>query len=561
MAGVTVAAYLIPQVMACAQLAGLPLAAGLWSALVASLVYVVLGSAPLVSMGPESTTALMTAAALGSVAVGAEHRPARAALLALLMGAVCLAARLIRLGFLADLLSKPVLIGYMCGVAMLMSAAQLGPMTRTSGSGDSFAADLRGFGEHLGQTHLPTVALAVAVLAILIVGRRRPRVPVPLLAVLGAAAAVWLFQLRHHGVAVVGHIPLGPPSLGLSDLSLTDAHTLLLPAIGLAVVGYSDNILTARAFASDGAVVDGNRELLALGSANVGTALVGGFPVSSSATRTALGLATGGRTRWCPVITAIAVLFALLTIRQVLAFIPQAALGAVVVFAAGHLIDLDELRRLGHFRRSELGLALVAAGGVLALGVLPGIGVAVALSGLDLARRVARPHDAVLGFVPGLAGMHDVTDYPDAGEIPGLVVYRYDAPLCFANAADFRRRALAAADAAGHVEWFVLNAEAVVEADITALDALDEVHAALGERGAVFAMARVKQDLRERLAATGLLERIGADRVYPTLPTAVEGFVAWYRAHHGGNPDLPAEAPTVVLPRMTDGASDVMYRA
>jgi MFS superfamily sulfate permease-like transporter len=243
----------------------------------------------------------------------------------------------------------------------------------------------------------------------------------------------------------------------------------------------------------------------------------------------------------CTVTAAAVIVVAMLTLRQVLATIPEAALGALVVYAAGRMIDVPELRRLARFRRSELLLALLTTAAVLTLGVLPGIGLAVALSGLDLARRVARPHDAILGFVPGLAGMHDVDDFPQASLIPGLVVYRYDAPLCFANAADFRRRALAAAEEFTSTEWFVLNAEAVVDADITAIDILDEVRTTLTGRGVVFALARAKQDLRDLLDATGTLDRIGRDRVFPTLPTAVDAYREWYRCAHGRPPVPPAD--------------------
>ena len=211
--------------------------------------------------------------------------------------------------------------------------------------------------------------------------------------------------------------------------------------------------------------------------------------------------------------------------RSVLAHFPIAALGALVVYAATRLIDLAEYRRLARFRRSELILALATAAAVLGLGVLYGVLAAVALSILDLLRRVAHAHDSVLGFVPGLAGMHDIEDYPDAASVPGLVVYRYDAPLCFANAEDFRRRAMAAVEQDdGPVDWFVLNAEANVEVDLTALDALDQLREELSHKGITFAMARVKQDLRDALAAAGLLTKIGEDRIFMTLPTAVEAF-------------------------------------
>ena len=246
---------------------------------------------------------------------------------------------------------------------------------------------------------------------------------------------------------------------------------------------------------------------------------------SVPAARTALGDAVGSRTQMYSVVVLSSVLVVALWGRSVLAHFPTAALGALVVYAALRLIEVSEYRRLARFRRSELILAVATAVAVLGLGVLYGVLAAVALSILDLLRRVAHAHDSVLGFVAGVAGMRDIEDYPEAAPVPGLVVYRYDAPLCFANAQDFRRRALAAVDQnRGPVEWFVVNAEANVEVDLTALDALDQLREDLSRKGIVFAMARVKQDLRDSLAAAGLLAKIGEDRIFMTLPTALEAF-------------------------------------
>jgi sulfate permease, SulP family len=301
---------------------------------------------------------------------------------------------------------------------------------------------------------------------------------------------------------------------------------MLIPAAGIAIVAFNDNVLTARTFAvRHGQDIDANAELRALGVCNVGAGLTQGFPVSSSGSRTALGDAVGSRTQLYSVVMLARVLVVMLFGRGVLATFPTAALGALVVYAALRLVDVPEFKRLRRFRRSELILALATTAAVLVFGVLYGVLVAIGLSILELLRRIARAHDGVLGFVPGLAGMHDVDDYPQANLVPGLLVYRYDAPLFFANAENFRERALAAvSDYPGRVEWFVLNAEANVEVDLTALDALDHLRSELERRGINFAMARVKQDMRDELEAAGLLEKIGEDNIYPTLPTAVEAY-------------------------------------
>jgi SulP family sulfate permease len=528
LAGVTVAAYLIPQVMAYADVAGLAPAVGLWTIVGSLLVYTVFGSSRQLSVGPESTTALMTAVTIAPLAAGDPARyGALAAVLALLVGVLCLLGAAARLGFLADLLSRPVLVGYMAGVAVLMVVGQLGKVTRLPVDGDSVVAEVGSFARQLGQVHVPTALLAAGVLTFLLVaGAVLPRLPVPLVAVLLAAVVTAMFSLRDSGIQVIGEIPAGVPAPGLPSVSGADILGLLLPAIGVAVVGYSDNVLTARSFATRNDYrIDANSELLALGTANVAAGVLQGFPVSSSASRTAIGDSLGSRSQVHSLVAVGVVVLVLLFGRPLLAAFPSAALGALVIYAALRLVEVTEFRRIGAFRRSELALALATTAGVLLLDVLGGVLVAIGLSILDLLRRIARPHDGILGEVPGVAGMHDVDDYPHATRIPGLVVYRYDAPLCFANADDFRRRALAAVDESPTpVEWFLLNAEANVEIDITAADAIEALRTDLARRGIVFTMARVKQDLRAELASAGLVERIGEDRIFPTLPTALAAF-------------------------------------
>ena len=298
------------------------------------------------------------------------------------------------------------------------------------------------------------------------------------------------------------------------------------------LVAFSDDVLTARAFARPGEEIRANQELLALCAANAGSSVLHGFPVSSSGTRTAIGITAGSKSQAYSLVVAATTLAVLLAARPLLARFPSAALGAIVIFAAIRLIDVQAFRRLAAFRHREMALALAACAGVLAFDILYGVLLAIGLSVAELLLRVARPHDAVLGRVPGLAGMHDVDDYPAATVIPGLVVYRYDAPLFFANAADFRRRALAAAgQQPGGARWFVLNVEANVEVDFTALEAVDALRDQLTSAGTVFALARVKQDLLDRLQAFGLASKIGTGRLFPTLPTAVDAYEKWAREH------------------------------
>ncbi|MDR6975913.1 high affinity sulfate transporter 1 [Streptomyces sp. 3330] len=532
LAGVTVAAYLVPQVMAYAGVAGLPPVTGLWAILPALGLYAVFGSSRLLSVGPESTTALMTAAVVAPLAAGDAGRYASlAAALAVTVGLLCLVARAVRLGFLADLLSRPVLIGYLAGVALIMMVDQLPKLTGVPTTGAEFFPQVWSFLVHLPEADPTTVVFSVSVLVFLFVtARHAPAVPGPLVAFVLGTAAVVVFDLDGaHGLRVIGEVPAGLPSPSVPDPG--ELPHLVLPALGVLLVGYTDFILTARAFAAhedEGPRLDADQEFLALGAANLGAGALAGFPVSSSASRTALASSAGARSQAYSLVAGAVVLAVLLFLSPLLARTPSVVLGALVVHAAVRMIDLAGFRRLASFRRRELLLALGCLAGVLALDILYGVIVAVGLSVAELLTRVARPHDAVEGLVPGVAGMHDIDDYPQARTIPGLLVYRYDSPLFFANAEDFRRRALTAVDEqTGPVRWFVLNAEANVEVDITALDAVDELRRELTGRGIVFCLARVKQDLMDDLVAYGLADTVGGERIFPTLPTAVAAYRAW----------------------------------
>ena len=533
-AGCTVAAYLVPQVMAYAEVASLPPVD--WSVGGDGAAACVRGSRVVAA---DVRRPRIDHGAHDRNRVGRSHRrwcPA---------GRCCCgsgdcgwcecawSAGWLGWGFWRILLSHPILTGYMAGIAVLMIISQLDNFTGIPiPSGDTFT-EIAYLLRHLDQIHLLTFGLAILVLALLIALRRWiPAAPGPLVAVVGSTVVVALFDLQSAGVAVVGEIPAGLPRPSLPDFGAIDLAALVGAALGITVVAYTDNVLTARSFAIRAEDrIDPQQEFLALGAANLSAGVLQGFPVSSSGSRTAVGDAAGSRTQLHSLVALAVVLLTLLALRPVLSGFPLAALAAIVVFAAMRLIDVAELRRIARFRRSEIVLAVATTVAVLAVGVLYGIAVAIALSVLDLLRRIARPHDAVLGFVPGLAGMHDIEDYEGGRQLPGLLIYRYDSPLFFANADDFQRRALAALDDEDHpVRWFVLNIEAITEIDITGADALENLRRELANRNIVFGLARLKTELGQTLAAAGFLDKIGENRVYATLPTAVEAYQQWCRA-------------------------------
>ena len=531
LAGLTVAAYLIPQCLAYGELAGLAPIQGLWAVLPPLLLYAALGSSPQLSVGPESTTAVMTAAAISPLAAGdTASAAALSSLLALLVGLLCCLGAWARLGFLAALLSRPVMVGYLAGVALIMIGDQIGRICGLELPDGSLALRLLALLRLSGDIHPATLVLALAVLLFLLLLQRYvPRLPAPLLAVLLATLAVEVLGLQERGVAVIGVIPAGLPGLAWPGaVPLSQLRALIPAALGIALVGYSDNMLTARGFAERrGYRIDADRELLALGLINLGNGLSHGFPVSSSGSRTALGDALGSRSQRFSLVALAAVLAVLLWLRPLLARFPLAALGAIVIYAALQLIDRSAFRSLWHFRPSECRLALITTAGVLLTDILLGVAVAVALSVIDLFTRIARPHDAVMGEVPNLAGLHDVNDWPGAHTRPGLLLFRYDAPLCFANADHFHRRVLEAIEAEKvPVRWVVINAEAIIEIDATAAGRLEQLVEELQQRGIVVAMARVKQDLQQQLLRTRIVPLLGQQRFFPTLPSAVAAFEA-----------------------------------
>lgn len=526
-AGVAVSAYLVPQCLAYARVAGLDPVAGLWAALPGLVLYAVVGTSPLLSIGPESASAVLVGSAVVTLAGREGADPgAVAAGLALAVAALAAAGFVVRAGFLADLLSRPVTVGFLAGIAVTMVGSQLPRLVGIDPVQDATLARLAEVVQRAGEVSWPAALLGAGTVAALAALGRWRAVPGPLVVLAVAALVRWWLDLGARGAAAVGPVPRGLPRLLWPELAMSQWGNVFITAAGITVVAFSGNVVTARAFAHRGdRPLDANRELLAVAVTNAGAGLVGGFPISSSDSRTALAATLGGRSQLVSLTAAGCLALVLLVGGGLVAQLPVSALAGLVIYAATRLVDVREIRRVMAFRSSE-GLIMAATfAGVVGFDVLVGIGVAVGLSVADLFRRVARAHDAVQGAVPGLAGLHDVDDYPTAMTVPGLVVYRYDAPLCFANAEDVRARLLAAVDAERtQVEWVVLNMEANVEIDLTAVDMLDELREELERRGVVLALARVKQDLAVYLERTGFKARVGEARIFPTLPTALDAF-------------------------------------
>jgi len=529
-AGVTVAAVILPVAMAYGQLAGLPPVTGIYASMLPLVVYALFASSRQLILGPDASSAALVAAAILPLASGdASRYMALAALLAIVTGALSLVAGIARLGFIANFLSKPILVGYMNGLALTVMVSQLPNILGYTVSASGFFAEAGQLLAGIGQTHALSLSIGVGVIVVVWTLRRfAPGLPGPLIAVAAATIAVIAWRLDLQGVAVIGAITPGLPSLALPRITSGDIGALMDDALGIALVTFSDTILNARTFAErQGDHVRPSQELIGLGVANVAAGLTHGFPVGASGTRTAVSQAAGGKTQLTSIIAAATLAIMLLFLTDPLSKFPKAALAALLIVTALQIFDLRTLRTLARSDRRELFIALVALVGVLAVGLLEGIVLAIILSLLLILARAVRPHDAVLGQAPGVDGLQDVEEFPEGRTIPGLIVYRFDAPLFFANADFFQRRVRTlVAEADAPVAWFILDAEAITDIDSTAGETLASVRRELASGGITLVIARAKHPLRQRMRKLGLIDAIGAERFYASIRSAVAAFAA-----------------------------------
>ena len=528
-AAVVVVALLIPAGLGYAQLAGLPAVTGLYATVAALAAYALVGPSPILILGPDSSLAPVIATTIAVASGGDPERAvALAGLLALLSGAVLLAGGLLRLGFVMDLLSKPIRVGYLNGVAVTVIVSQLPKLAGFSVAGDGMFRSAWRFVTGVADGRVDPAALVIgigALVLILVLRRVAPRVPGLLVAVAAAAAVVWLAGLDR--VPVVGPLPGGLPRPALGGLRAGDVGAMFLPAVGIALIAFADTGILSRALAAR-ADRDprANQEMAAVGVANLACGALGGFPVSGSATRTPVALASGARTQMTGLIAAVLVGGLALAAPAATSHLPQSALAAVVLVAATSLADVRGSFELARVRPGEFALMAVAFGGVAAFGVLRGIAVAIGISLLAFVAQAWRPHTAELVRVDGRKGYHDVERHPEGRRIPGLAIARFDAPLFFANAATFAGlvRSLVDRDP-GEVRWVIVAADPITDVDTTAADALVSLDEELRRRSVTLVFAAMKGPVKDRLAAYGLGGRFGPDRFYPTLGTAVSAFV------------------------------------
>lgn len=530
-AGLVLTALLVPQGMAYAELAGLPPITGLYTSILCLVGYAIFGPSRILVLGPDSSLGPMIAATILPL-IGANGDPARAialaSMLALLVGAITVLAGAFKLGFVADLLSKPTQIGYMNGLALTIFVGQLPKLFGFSVDGDGLIAEATGFLKGVANGETVPAALVVGLLGLVVIAvfqRFLPKIPAVLVAVVISILIANVFQLADHGVSLVGELPQGFPPLTLPRVPLSDIGLLVGAAVGIALVSLTDTISTASAFAArTGQEVDGNQEMIGIGAANIAAGFFQGFPVSTSGSRTAVAERAGAKTQVTGLVGALAITLILLFVPGLLKNLPQPTLAAVVIAASVSLADIPGTVRLLRQRRSDFALSIAAFLSVALFGVLAGIAIAVALSIGSVFRRAWMPYKTILGRATDVPGYHDVRSYPEAERLSRCVLFRFDAPLIFANARTFREEVRALARTEPVPKWIVVAAEPITDVDTTAADMLEDLDDALNTQGISLVFAEMKDPVRRKIERYGLTQTIDPAHFFPTLDAAIAAF-------------------------------------
>ncbi|HEJ3698199.1 TPA: SulP family inorganic anion transporter [Pseudomonas aeruginosa] len=531
-AGLSVAAIQIPTAIAYAQIAGFPPQVGLYACILPMLIYALIGSSRQLMVGPDAATAAMVAAVITPLAAGDPQRLVDLSMIvAIMVGLFSIVAGLARAGFIASFLSRPILVGYLNGIGLSLLVGQLGKLFGYEAATSGFVAGILALLENLLHIHWPTLILgSLSLLLMVLLPRRFPQLPRALCGVLLASLAAALLGLDRYGVELLGEVPAGLPQLSWPQTSLEELKSLLRDATGITVVSFCSAMLTARSFAArHGYSINANHEFVALGLANIGAGVSQGFAISGADSRTAVNDMVGGKTQLVGVVAALVIAATLLLLNKPLGWVPMPALGAVLLLAGWGLIDVQALKGFWKLSRFEFSLCLLTTVGVLSVGVLPGIFVAVSIAVLRLLYYTYRPSDAVLGWMHGIDGQVELAKYPQATTLPGLVIYRFDAPLLFFNADYFKQRVLAVVDGSERPNAVLLNAEAMTNLDISGLATLHEVQQILKAQGVHLSLARVTGQTLDLLQRSSMLGEIKPPLVFSSVRSGVSAYRYWLR--------------------------------
>jgi high affinity sulfate transporter 1 len=529
-AGLVLATMLVPVGMAYAVASGVPGIYGLYATVVPLLAYAVFGPSRILVLGPDSSLAAVILGVVLPLSAGDPGRAvALAGMMAVVSGLVCILAGVARLGFVTELLSKPIRYGYMNGIALTVLISQLPKLLGFSIEGDGPLRSLWAIGKAIvsDKVNLTAFTVGAGTLVVILLMKNSKRIPGILVAVAGATIIVGALDLAARaGISVLGPLPQGLPGFTIPWITYDDLVPVLMGGVAVAVVSFADTSVLSRAYAArTRAYVDPNQEMVGLGAANLAAGFFQGFPISSSSSRTPVAEAAGARTQLTGVVGALAVAMLLLAAPNLLQDLPTTALAAVVIASAIGLIEITDLVRIFRIQQWEFWLSIVCFVGVAVLGAIPGIALAIVIAVIEFLWDGWRPHSAVLGRAEGVEGYHDITRYPHARQIPGLILFRWDAPLFFANAELFKERILhVAAKSPTPVRWFVLAAEPVTSVDVTAADVLVELDEELQKAGVELCFAELKDPVKDKLRRFGLLAQFGERSFFPTIEAAVGSF-------------------------------------
>ncbi len=530
-AGLVLTTVLVPVGIAYAVASGLPGICGLYATIVPLLAYAIFGPSRVLVLGPDSSLVALILAVVLPLAAGDPQRAmALAGMMAVVSGLLCIVAGAAHLGFVTELLSKPIRYGYMNGIALTVLVSQLPALFGFSVDADGLLKEVWEFiqGVVAGKTNWTSLMLGTGTLAVILLLKRSKRLPGVLIAVVATTVIVGIMNLATTaGVSVLGSLPQGLPAFAFPSITYRDIVPVLLGGFAVALVSFADTSVLSRAYAArSGNFADPNQEMVGLGAANLVAGFFQGFPVSASASRTPVAEAAGAKTQLAGVVGALAVASLLLIAPNLLANLPTTTLAAVVIASAIALIEATDLRRIYRIQRWEFWLSIGCLAGVAVLGAIPGIGLAIVIAVIEFLWDGWRPHSAVLGRVEGVKGYHDITRYRDARLVPGLVLLRWDAPLFFANAELFQNRALdAVASSPTPVHWLVVAAEPVTSVDVTAADMLTALDETLHAAGIELCFAEMKDPVKDKLKRFGIFGRLGEERFFPTVGEAVSGYL------------------------------------
>lgn len=533
-AGLVLTTMLVPVGIAYAVASGLPGIYGLYATIVPLFAYALFGPSRILVLGPDSSLAAVILAVVLPLSGGDPHRAvALAGMMAIVSGAVCILAGIARLGFVTELLSKPIRYGYMNGIALTVLISQLPKLFGFSIQADGPLRNLWAIATAVmdGKTNWITFMVGISTLAVILLLKGNKRLPGILIAVVGATIVVGMLDLAARGgVAVLGPLPEGLPAFAIPWITTADIVPVLIGGCAVALVSFADTSVLSRVYAArTHTYVDPNQEMVGLGVSNLAAGFFQGFPISSSSSRTPVAEAAGAKTQLSGVIGALAVALLLVVAPDLLRNLPTSALAAVVIASAIGLIEVTDLRRIYRIQRWEFWLSIVCTVGVAVLGAIQGIGLAIVIAVIEFLWDGWRPYSAVLGRADGVKGYHDIKRYPDARLIPGLVLFRWDAPLFFANAELFHDRVLdAVAASPTSVRWLVVSAEPVTSVDVTSADMLAELDDTLHAAGIKLCVAEMKDPVKDKLKRFGLFARFGEAAFFPTLGTAVSSYLATY---------------------------------